>query len=292
MNMSRPVSIPQPPWTDDQLADAIRVSTNWRSVMLLLGFGERSRSAGAVRIVRRRATELNLDSSHFRGKRRWSDAQLKQAVAECQSWQELFSRLGLSAGHGTIPHIKSHAVRIGLDTSHLSRLSHNGRQPPEPTARASDLKAQLKYLRVAAGTLAATWFMLRGCAVSFPAEPTVYDLLVDTPEGLVRVQVKTTTSNRKLEGWVVGVGHHPDTHAKKKGYVLAYSPDEIDLFFIVDGDMTMYLIPSRAIAGRITLVLRTYRKYIVGNGQGLLGASGEDSARTRASAWLAGIGVR
>jgi hypothetical protein len=282
--MTRPVSIPQPPWTDAQLTDAVRMSSNWRSVMLHLGFGERSRSAGAVRIVRRRATELNLDSSHFRGKRRWSDAQLKQAVADCGSWQELFSRLGLSAGHGMVPHIKSHTVRLGLDTSHLSRLSHNGRQPQEPTALMSGLEAQLKYLRVAAGTLAATWLMLRGCAVSFPAEPTVYDLLADTPEGLMRVQVKTTTSHRKREGWVAGVGHHPDTHSKKKGYVLAYSPDEIDLFFIIDGDMTMYLIPSRAIAGRITLVLRTYQKYIVGNAHGLLGDVDTWSAKVPASA--------
>jgi PD-(D/E)XK endonuclease len=91
--------------------------------------------------------------------------------------------------------------------------------------------------------------MLRGCAVSFPAEPTIYDLLADTPQGIMRVQVKTTTSAAK-NGWQVGVGHHPDTHSKKKGHILAYSPDEIDLFFIVDGDMTMYLIPSRAIAGR------------------------------------------
>ena len=90
--------------------------------------------------------------------------------------------------------------------------------------------------------------MLRGCAVSFPAEPTVYDLLADAPQGLMRVQVKTTTSTHK-NGWQVGVGHHPDTHSNK-GRVLAYSPDEIDLFFIIDGDMTMYLIPSRAIAGR------------------------------------------
>lgn len=81
----------------------------------------------------------------------------------------------------------------------------------------------------------------------------------------------TATKN----GWQVGVGHHPDTHSKKKGYVLAYSPDEIDLFFIVDGDMTMYLIPSRAIAGRVGIVLRTYQKYIVGNARGLLGAAAE-----------------
>jgi PD-(D/E)XK nuclease superfamily protein len=122
--------------------------------------------------------------------------------------------------------------------------------------------------------------MHRGCAVSFPAEPTVYDLLVDTPEGLMRVQVKSTTSNRVNEGWAVGIGHHPDTHAKRKGYVLAYSPDEIDLFFIIDGDMTMYLIPSRAIAGRVQILLRTYRKYIVGDARGLLAIEAETGGST------------
>jgi hypothetical protein len=281
--MNRPISIPQPPWTDDQLAEAIRASTNWRSVMLLLGFGDRSRSAGTVRIVRRRATELNLDSSHFRGKRRWSDAQLRQAVAESQSWQEVLSRLGLSTGNGTTPHIKSHAVRLDLDTSHLNRLSHDGRLPSAPPAPVSDLKAQLKYLRVAAGTVAAAWFTLRGCAVSFPIEPTEFDLLARTPAGISRVQVKTTTFYGK-DGWMAGVGHHPDTHSKK-GHVLAYDPDEIDLFFIVDGDMTMYLIPSRAIAGRVRILLRTYQKYVVGNASGLLGVATETAdAGMRASA--------
>jgi hypothetical protein len=204
--MSMPNSIAQPQWTDDELASAIRDSVNWRSVMVLLGFGERSTSAGAVRIVRRRAAELNLDWSHFRGKRRWSDAQLEQAAADCRSWTELLAKLGLSAKSGNVLHVKSHAARLGLDTSHLRQLSHTGRQPAEPPTETAELQAQLKFLRVAAGTLAATWFMLRGCAVSFPAEPTVYDLLADTPQGIKRVQVKTTTSFQKY-GWQASVGH-------------------------------------------------------------------------------------
>lgn len=214
--MNRPVTVPQPIWTDKQLADAIEASTNWRSVVRALGYGERAQSASAIRIVRRHATELNLDSSHFRGKRRWSDAQLRQAVMDSQSWQEALSRLGLSADYRATPHIKSHTVRLGLDTSHLNRLSHTGRLPSEPPAKASDLSPQLKYVRVAAGTLAATWFALRGCTVSLPIEPTVYDLLVHTPEGIRRVQVKSTTCDSK-DGWTVSVGHHPDTHSKK-GY--------------------------------------------------------------------------
>jgi hypothetical protein len=251
--------------------------------MLALGFGDRSRSAGAVRIVRRRAAELNLDSSHFRGRRRWSDAQLEQAVTECRSWGEVLASLGLSAQSGNAqPHIKSHAVRLGLDTSHLGRLSHTGRSPGPAPPSVSEQKAELRCLRIAAGALAATWFMLRNCSVALPVEPAAYDLLADTPDGISRVQVKTTTRATRY-GWEAGVGHHPDTHSKK-GRLVAYDPDEIDLFFIVDGDMTMYLIPSRAIAGRVVIALRTYRKYIVGNARGLLDAAGAAAAPAAAPA--------
>jgi PD-(D/E)XK endonuclease len=110
----------------------------------------------------------------------------------------------------------------------------------------------------------------------------VYDLLVDEPGGISRVQVKTTTFWTKC-GWAVGVGHHPDTHAKRRGHRVAYDPDVIDLFFIIDGDLTMYLIPSRAIAGRLQVVLRTYRKYIVRNAAGLLSAGGDAVRATKAT---------
>jgi hypothetical protein len=282
--MNRPISASYPLWTDHQLSDAIKASTNWRSVMLLLGFGERSRSASAIRMVRRRAAELDLDCSHFRGKRRWSDDDLRRAVAECRSWEEALKRLGLSTASGNAqPHLKSHAVRLGLETEHLNAVRHAGRQPPEAVPPVAALPTNRRHLRVAGPVTAAAWFMLRGCAVSFPAEPTVYDLLADAPQGLMRVQVKTTTSTHK-NGWQVGVGHHPDTHSKK-GQLLAYSPDEIDLFFIIDGDMTMYLIPSRAIAGRVGILLRTYQKYIVGNAHGLLGVTADaDNAGMRALA--------
>jgi hypothetical protein len=41
-------------------------------------------------------------------------------------------------------------------------------------------------------------------------------------------------------------------------------------FFIVDGDLTMYLIPSQVIAGRVQILLRTCTKYIVSNAAGLM----------------------
>jgi len=41
-----------------------------------------------------------------------------------------------------------------------------------------------------------------------PAEPTVYDLLVDMQEGIKRVQVKTTTCYSK-DGWAVWLAADP-----------------------------------------------------------------------------------
>jgi hypothetical protein len=267
-------------WTDEQLKQAVRTSSSWRGVLRALGLS--GTSASAIRIARRHATRLGLDVSHIRGQRRWSDEQLRQAVSESSTWDEVLTRLGLAPNGGAPPHVKANSIRLGLDTTHLNRLSHLGRQPSRARAEISDREAEMKYLRVAAPAAAAAWFALRGGTVSFPVEPAVYDLLVDAPGGISRVQVKTTTFCTK-DGWAANVGRHPDTHARKAGHRVAYDPDVIDLFFIMDGDLTMYLIPSRAIAGRVQVLLRTYKKYIVGNAAGLLGVSA-DAARAGARA--------
>jgi hypothetical protein len=130
----------------------------------------------------------------------------------------------------------------------------------------------LAHLREAGPSIAAAWFAMCGCGVLFPIEPAIYDLVAAMPEGLRRVQVKTTTS-RNSAGWQVGIGRHPHS-LEKGGPRVPYDPDVIDYFFIVDGDVTMYLIPSRVVAGRVGLGLRTYEKYIVGNAGGLLGDGG------------------
>ena len=121
-----------------------------------------------------------------------------------------------------------------------------------------------------------------GCDVLFPIEPAVYDLVVQMPEGLRRVQVKTTTSMGST-GWQVGIGRHPHS-AGKGGPRLPYDPDVIDYFFIVDGDLAMHLIPSRIVAGRVALGLRTYRQYIVGSAAGFLDATAARAAVVSQSA--------
>jgi PD-(D/E)XK endonuclease len=116
--------------------------------------------------------------------------------------------------------------------------------------------------------LAAAWFRLCGRKVAFPAEADNYDLLVDMPGGLKRVQVKTTTFKSK-DGWLVQIGRRP--YAKGNNALLVpYDPEIIELFFIVDGDLAIYLIPSRVIAGRVQILLRIYSTFIVGNAAGLM----------------------
>ena len=107
------------------------------------------------------------------------------------------------------------------------------------------------------------WFLLCGCNASIPVEPTIYDLLVSMPDGVKRVQVKTTTYNGK-DGWVVQVGRRPYSVGNREP-LIPYDPDLLDFFFILDGDLTMYLIPSRVLAGRVMVLLRNYSKYIVGD---------------------------
>ena len=101
--------------------------------------------------------------------------------------------------------------------------------------------------------------------------PGPYDLLVSAPDGIQRVQVKTTTLNTK-DGWMVQVARRPYSMGNN-ALPIPYDPDEIDLFFIVDGDLTMYVIPMIAVAGRMRILLRSYKKYIVGNASGLWAAA-------------------
>jgi hypothetical protein len=249
-------------WSDAQLTEAVKASASWRGVMRELGLN--ATSAGAIRIVRRNVTRLGLDTSHFRGKRRWSDAQLRRAVSESQSWDEVLEALGLAVnGGGMRTHVKSHAIRLNVNFGHL--------EADTPALDAPRLlKPNVKHLREAGASIAAAWFTLCGSTVLFPTEPAIYDLVVSIQDRLSRVQAKTTTHYSK-NGWMITVGRRPYS-IRKDTPLIPYDPDLIDYFFMVDGDLNLYLVPSRVIAGRVAILLRTYAKYIVGNASGLLGA--------------------
>jgi len=163
-----------------------------------------------------------------------------QVAPQARSWSTLLAALGVkSTSRAYQTRVRAHAERLGVDLSHLdNRARQEGHQLKlEPT---------LANLRVAATMLAACWFSLRGYDSAIPVEPALYDLLVSMPDGIKRVQVKTTTYYSK-NGWQVVVGRRPYSEGNRKGLV-PYDPALIDWFFIVDGDLTMYLIPCPVIA--------------------------------------------
>jgi hypothetical protein len=220
-------------------------------------------SAGSIQVVKRQVIRLGLDTSHFTGQRRWSDAQLKRAIANAYSWREVFTELSLLGSGDDRTRVKAHAVRLGLDLSRLDVLDR------EITAQPV-FQPDIKHLREAGTAIATTWFLLCGYNTSIPIEPTLYDLLVSMPDGIKRVQVKTTTYNKA--GWAVSVGRRPYT-TDNRGLLVPYDPDLIDFFFILDGDLTMYVIPSQVIAGRVGILLNNYSDYVVGSAAFLMKGS-------------------
>jgi hypothetical protein len=221
-------------WSDTDLTNAVAVSRSWRGVMRKLGLCVTS--TGSIRVVKGRVALLGLDTSHFTGQRTWSDVALKRAAAQAYSWNELLEAMGIKSRSGDDrTRIKAHAHRLGLDLSHLSDQPQDTRSQPVP-------EPALRNLREAATSLAACWFSLCGFTAAIPIEPAVYDLLVSAPAGIKRIQVKTATCKGKA-GWQVVVGRRPYSIGNRERRI-PYDPELIDWFFIVDGDLNIYLIPS------------------------------------------------
>lgn len=230
-------------YTDEQLADAVAKSSSWRGVLRALGLV--SASAGAMRAARARADDLDIDYGHFKGQREWTEEDLRRAIAESGAWPRVAELLGIS-GAASAANVRGHAVRLGIDTSHL-RMSDFITTVREPGPDVSNLAR-------AGSLLAAGWFALCGRDVSWPLEPSRYDLLVGDKRGVRRVQVKTTRT-RAGASWKVYL-------STSRGARRTYAPDEIDDFFVIDGDLNYYLIPVAAVGGLHAIHLAAYQSYL------------------------------
>jgi hypothetical protein len=198
-----------------------------------------------MRSVRVHAHRLGLDYSHFTGQRRWTDQQLVSAIASATSGAMVAETLGLAGGSSTTT-IRGHAVRLGLDTAHLA-------PPRKPQPPVEMMRPQQSNLARAGSLMAAAWFELCGHSVSWPLEPCRYDLLVWIGTTAERIQVKTTAVKQGTSWtvWISDAGKERTT----------YDPDEIDHFFVIDGDFDYYLIPIMAVGGLTAIQLSAYQGY-------------------------------
>ncbi len=125
----------------------------------------------------------------------------------------------------------------------------------------------LANVRSAAASIAMAWFLIRGFVPSIPVEPCKYDLVVDIAGQVKRVQVKTITGRSVRGNWDACISR---SARPESGPRLVYDPDDFDLYFIIDGDMCIYLIPMAAVAGKTGISLKAYAPYQVGSARSLL----------------------
>ena len=217
-------------YSDQRLAAAVAAAHSWRGVLRELGLPESS--SGAIRSARNRAQELSLDFSHFMGQRTWTEESLRLAVAGASSWDEVAGTLG-ATGSAAASTLEGHSTRLGISSQHF-----NSPQAATPIGNAAPSAENLDR---AGSLLAATWFTLSGYSVSWPLEPARFDLLVTRAAVTRRVQVKTTRV-RVGNTWKVYL-------STSRGQRVAYRPDEIDDFFIVNSELECYAIPFAAVGG-------------------------------------------
>ncbi|MCW2930004.1 MAG: hypothetical protein JWM19_966 [Actinomycetia bacterium] len=117
-----------------------------------------------------------------------------------------------------------------------------------------------KNLRVASIGEAASWFLRRGYVVSVPLAVAQYDLVVESDDGFMKIQVKSTTARDRYGRWTAGVARmeyaaSSEANANGSRQRRPYRDHEIDFFFIVTGGGDRYLIPLEATDGAAGLTL-------------------------------------
>lgn len=119
-------------WTDDDLLTALDGATSISEVVRRL---RRAHGGAAFVTVRSRIEQLELDVPTSRGasrssdpsrelsrvtagSRRWTDAQLAEAVSQAGSLKQVFDLLGLAVGGSQWEVLRARIKALGLDTSH------------------------------------------------------------------------------------------------------------------------------------------------------------------------------
>jgi hypothetical protein len=250
--------------SDDALRRAVAASRSWRGVLRELGLNASRQS----RPLREACDRLGIDYGHLGGAR-FDDAAFVDVMRTATSWSDALALLGFAPGSGSArTTIRAHCLRLGLAVPSFAprRPDRDAAFPGTP---------DLANLRHAGPYLVAAACELAGHRVSWPLEPAVYDLVVDTGDRLRRVQVKTST--HKAQGaWLCKVARAEYASGVSGGKrIVRYGADEIDCFGIVDGDLAVYLIPVDAVEGRARLTMRRYAEYRLPRPGQALGCDGQ-----------------
>ena len=116
---------------DARIRDAVAGSSTWEETARRLGI---ENDPHALAALVKRAREIGTDSTHLqrrralptrRKRRRWTDEQLRAAVAASFSMAATLRALGLIAAGGNYESLQRRINELGIDTSHFSGRGWN-----------------------------------------------------------------------------------------------------------------------------------------------------------------------
>jgi hypothetical protein len=146
-------------WTDEQLIAAVAASRTLSEVCRRLGL-----QPGKYDVLRRHIARLGLDASHIPGSamgsrrvsRRWTDAELIEAVKSEETIHGVMRRLGYNPSGGMFRYVVAHIRRLELDTAHfVGQAWARGRRRP------STQVTPLEELLVKGSTSSSGWLRRR-----------------------------------------------------------------------------------------------------------------------------------
>ena len=112
-----------PRWTDDDIRSAVAAATSYAAAVERLGCIP---NAAAIQRLQNRIRVLALSTAHFvraprrhRRKTRWTDEQLREAVASAVSYAQAIRALGLVPAGGNFVQVQRRIRELALDTSHF-----------------------------------------------------------------------------------------------------------------------------------------------------------------------------
>jgi hypothetical protein len=116
--------------SDDTLRAAVAASSSCADVLRGLGLDQHTNNFFKLR---RRMSVLGLDTSHFARARverpgrstRWTESELRAAVASSWSYADAIRKLGLIPAGGNYDHVRQRIRQLGLDTSHFRGRAWN-----------------------------------------------------------------------------------------------------------------------------------------------------------------------
>ena len=211
--------------SDEQLLDASRLSGSWRRLLrTCVGAHRPERCARSARLL-----SLGTIPDRLQGTRGWTEAVFARPTEDGRASSRRRSRR-----YQLAPPADLTGPRLSRDLG-LKLCGRAARAPREDAGSSAGTSAVISSVPARVPGIRVLFYDLEVRApLATPSRAAVYDLLVCTDEGI------RTCPGRAATVRAGGTGSLLSSARRQRR---TYDPDEIDDFFIIDGELMCYLIP-------------------------------------------------